>query len=246
MRVLSIEGHMNSSVETALTSRFDAALQQQGLFADTMGTLADGEEALRSFSYAALLVDQHLPDGDGVVWLRRRRSAGMVLPVLVMIPGGRYASDARIAALESGADDCVTLAETTPRELAARLRALLRRAPALATDVLRFGDLALDVGSRSVECDGLPFSCPRRELALLEILLRRAGRIVPRSTLEVELYGLSGEVCSNSLDVRVSRLRRTLQECGSTVGIRAIRGVGYTLAIEAQGAGASRRVGIAA
>ncbi len=212
-------------------SRFGAALRAGGFDQDVFGRLAEGAEAVATVSYQALLLDWRLPDGCAAAWLRGQRAAGLPTPALVLAEGA--SGEARIAALEAGGDDCVGLPGLSPRELVARLRALVRRPPVLVASVLKVGDLRLDTAARTVAVRGCLVPFPRRELGLLELLMRSHGRVLTRPMLEADLYGHAEEASPNSLEVRVSRVRHRLAAAGSRVAIRTVRGVGYTLAVGA-------------
>lgn len=193
---------------------------------------ADGEEALSTVDYAAVVADHPLVDGSTIDWLRRRRARGFPTPVLIVVKDEHSGAEARLAALDAGADDCVCLADTSPREIVARLRALLRRPSNLAHTVLEVGDLTLDLASRTITRMGHPVPFPRREFGVLELLMRRCGRVVSRASLEAALYGHMGDVCPNSIDVRISRVRHRLRACGSSAVIRTVRGIGYVINAE--------------
>jgi DNA-binding response OmpR family regulator len=109
------------------------------------------------------------------------------------------------------------------------LRAVLRRPAGLCPDVIRAGRLAFDVGHREASIEGQPFELPRRELLVLEALIRRMGRTVLRSALEEAVYNFDDEIQSNALDTHVSRLRRKLADANAGIEIHGIRGVGYLL-----------------
>lgn len=147
--------------------------------------------------------------------------------MVVVVPGDD--TKERIAALDVGADDCVPR-QVHGRELLARLRAVLRRPPALSSPVLSIGNVRLDVATRKVWVGGQPVAIPRRELSLLEHLMRRYGQVVPRPALEGDLYGHLDDACPNSIGVGISRVRRHMQHAEATVSISTVRGVGYMLA----------------
>jgi DNA-binding response OmpR family regulator len=134
----------------------------------------------------------------------------------------------RVSGLDTGADDYL-VKPFEMDELLARCRALLRRPGAGLGSVLSAGNLDLDTTARQVRIAGQGIETPRREVALLETLLRRAGQVVPRPALEESLYGFDDEVTPNALEAHVSRLRRRLAEAGADVTIHTVRGVGYLL-----------------
>ncbi len=120
-------------------------------------------------------------------------------------------------------------------ELVARLQALLRRPGHLLGRLLSFGNVALDTEGRQVFVGGTPRAFPARETAVLEILLRRGGNVAPKRLFEDQLFGLSGDVGSNAVEVYVHRLRKMLGDAGASVKIHTVRGVGYLMAEEKAG-----------
>ncbi|MCB1995230.1 MAG: winged helix-turn-helix domain-containing protein, partial [Rhodoferax sp.] len=164
-----------------------------------------------------------LPRRDGLDVLAAVRRAGVRLPVLVLT--ARDAVPDRIRGLDLGADDYV-LKPVDLDELAARLRALVRRAHGQADARLQAGGVVLDPATRQVSLDGAPVSLSTREFDLLQALMLDAGRLLSREQLEQRLYGWGTEVESNAVEVHVHHLRRKL---GPTL-IQTVRGVGYVLA----------------
>jgi len=213
-----------------------AALAANGFNFDEFTALADAAAALASSTYAGVLLSRRLADGCGATWLARQRARGFATPVVIVSSDDGI--DDRIRVLDSGADDCVHRS-ITGRELLARLRAVLRRPPALVTAVLEYGNVRMNTTERQVWVAGQPIAVPRRELDLLEHLMTRAGRVVARTILENNLYGLTEDVSPNSLEVRVSRVRRHLSQAGANVTIRTHRGTGYTLELLAEHAPAA-------
>jgi DNA-binding response OmpR family regulator len=134
----------------------------------------------------------------------------------------------RIRALECGADDCV-IDTLDARELVAKVRAILRRPPALRSQVIQAGNLRFDTEAREVFAGEKMIVLPRRELGILEHLMRSFNRTVTRDYLEAGIYGSFGEVCPNSIEVRISRLRRCLEQARANVEIKTLRGLGYRL-----------------
>jgi two-component system, OmpR family, response regulator QseB len=200
-----------------------AHLRERGFTVDEAGSRGEAHDALAAGRYAAMVVDLGLPDGDGVDLLGRADAA----PALVIT--ARDSVGERVAGLNAGADDYLTKPFDL-EELEARLRAILRRPGARRDIRLVFGDLAFDTAGRQAWAGEALLLLRRRELQLLEALMAAAGRIVVRDLLEERLYGFDTAVTPNALEVSVSRLRRALEQAGSTVRLEAQRGVGYRLA----------------
>ncbi|MGA3402108.1 MAG: response regulator transcription factor [Acetobacteraceae bacterium] len=218
MRLLLVEDNAR-----LLTLTRDA-LARAGFDTDGVTTAADAEAALRSIAYSAVVLDLGLPDQDGLVLLKKLRAAGHTLPILVLTARGGV--EDRVRGLDAGADDYL-VKPFAQEELQARIRVLLRRPGGLLGQALELGRLRLDTVSREVTIDGAPQSLSPREMTVLEILLRRAGRVVPKHILEDHLFGLSAEVGSNAVEVYVHRLRKQLMEAHAGVEIHTIRGIGY-------------------
>jgi two-component system, OmpR family, response regulator len=210
-----------------------SALQTNGFRLDLFPLLSEGEEALQQLRYAMLLVNSKLPDGNGIDWLRSRRRSDPCTPLVMITPA--HDVENRIRALDAGADDAVpdTL---DARELVARLRAVLRRNPFIQPDFIEKGSLRFDLTSREVLSGDAPVAIPRRELDILEMLMLSFGRTVTREFLEGSVYGVTSDICSNSIEVRVSRLRRLLAQANASVEIKTIRGLGYRLQMREEGA----------
>ena len=203
-----------------------AALRGYGYTPDQLDNLGDAAEALSLTSYNGMVLRRRLTDGDSISWLRQCRARGVQVPAVVVMSASTV--EERIEALDAGADDCVQL-PVDQRELVARVRAVLRRPPVLEAASLQAGNVVMDVQSREVWVGEKPIVIPRLETCLLEHLMRRAGRIVPRGVLEENVYGHADDWCPNSLEVRVSRVRRRLTSANAGVVIHAVRGIGYTL-----------------
>ena len=177
--------------------------------------------------FDAVLLDVMMPGMDGLAVLRKLRDAGHRVPVIMLTARGDEAD--RVVGLELGADDYVAK-PFSPRELLARLRAVLRRAdPSAVADKLTAAGITVDSAAREAWVDGVPVELTGLEIDLLLALLRRAGRVVPRSAL-MDLAG-RGDVAVNdrAVDVHISRLRKKLGDDAAT-RIRTVRGVGYVLA----------------
>ena len=203
-----------------------AGLRQHGFQVDWVRDGRAAERELRSGAYAAAVLDLGLPLQDGLAVLRRARAQGVAAPVLVLT--ARDALPERIRGLDLGADDYV-VKPVDLGELAARLRALVRRAQGQPQERLASAGVVLEPATRRVTLDGAPVILSPREFDLLHLLLLGAGRVLSREHLEQQLYSWGQEVDSNAVEVHVHHLRRKLRP-GL---IQTVRGVGYALAREA-------------
>lgn len=182
----------------------------------------DAESALRTQEYSVVLLDLGLPQLSGtelLTTLRRRREA---VPVLVITARDQVAD--RIGTLDLGADDYLVKPFDLD-ELAARIRAVLRRKSGQADSVLRFRNIELDPARHTVTVSGNPVELSRHEYALLAVLMRQPGVVLSRARLEDSLYGWGEEVGSNAVEVHIHHLRRKL----GVDAIHTVRGVGYRL-----------------
>ncbi len=203
-----------------------AALRRYDIVVDHVATLADAIEAVSGDVHAAVLLDRQLPDGDGLTLIPKLRAKGTSIPVIVLTARGDLAD--RVMGLNTGADDYLAKPFAI-EELLARLRAVLRRPADVAADLMQVGRLSFDFDNRVAAVAGEPLNLPRRELLVLETLLRRIGRTVQRASLEEAVYSFDDEIQSNALDTHISRLRRKLADSDSGLEIHAIRGIGYLL-----------------
>lgn len=220
MRLLIVED------ETRIAELVKAGLVREGFAVDVVGQCSDARAALAVTSYDAAVVDLGLPDGDGLDLLRELRTGGNRTPVLVLT--ARDAVDDRVRGLDTGADDYL-VKPFAMAELVARAKALLRRPGGALGAILKAGNISFDTIERDVMIGGSPLVLPRREGAILEHLMRRLGRVVPKSVLEEKLYGIDDEHGSNPIPVHVHHLRRKLLDCGANAEIHTVRGVGYLL-----------------
>jgi DNA-binding response OmpR family regulator len=204
-------------------------LTAAGYETDIVGGVDEARDAVRSVSYAAMILDLGLPDGDGLSVLLELRRRMDPLPVLVLT--ARSGLQDRVNGLRSGADDYLAKPFAL-EELVARLEAILRRPGQLLGSSLHLANLVYDTETRQIFVDDVPRIFSARETSVLEILLRRQGRVVPKKNVEDHIFGLSGDVASNAVEVYVSRLRKQLSECGAKILIHTIRGVGYLMAEE--------------
>ena len=192
---------------------------------------ADGRKVLELVTisdYDAVILDVMLPFVDGLELCQQLRSSGSQVPVLMLT--ARDSVDARIAGLDSGADDYLTKPFDVG-ELYARLRALIRRGVRPAMPVrMTAGPLEIDSRSHRVMCRGELVSLTKREYALLEYLVRRAGEIVGRADISEHVWDGSSDPMSNVIDVFIQRLRRKIDLPGQDSVIQTRRGEGYLLA----------------
>ena len=198
-------------------------LRQDGFTVDWVSDGRAAELALADRVHDALVLDLGLPKRTGVEVLQGMRRRGDARPVLILT--ARDAVADRVAGLDAGADDYMVKPFELD-ELAARLRALLRRSAGRAASVLVHGELTIDPATREVRRNGEPVALSAREFALLEALLARPGAILSRVQLEEKLYGWTDAVESNAVEVHIHALRRKL---GADF-IRNVRGVGWMVA----------------
>ena len=220
MRILVVDD------EPAVREALRRALQLEGYDVELAG---DGVEALERLAVSgvdAVLLDVMMPRLDGLETCRRLRRDGNALPVLMLT--ARDAVSDRVAGLDAGADDYV-VKPFALEELLARLRALLRRLAPQGGDVLRFGDLTLDPGTRQVERGGERIELTRTEFSLLELFLLNPRQVLTRSVIFERVWGYDFGFGSNSLDVYIGYLRRKTEAGGRPRLIQTIRGVGYAL-----------------
>lgn len=220
MRILLVEDNRR------LGGLITEALTAQGFVADCVRTAGDGEAALATALYDAAVLDLGLPDADGMTLLRRKDGIRPATPILVLT--ARDSTQALIDALDGGADDYLRK-PFEMNELLARLRALMRR-PGQALGIrLTEGNIAFDTIQRRVRIAGAEVEISRKELAALELLLRRAGSVVSKGQFEESLYGFGEEVGSNAIEVLIHRLRKKLTASGADVEVHTLRGIGYVL-----------------
>ena len=200
-----------------------AGLRQLGFLVDWVRDGEAAERELRAEPYAAAVLDLGLPLKDGMAVLQDIRRAGSSLPVLVLT--ARDALPDRIRGLDVGADDYV-VKPVDLDELAARLRALVRRSHGQPQENLQSGDLVLDPAARSVTLKGVRVPLSTREFDLLHALMLNAGRVMTRDQLERRLYSWGEEIDSNAIEVHIHHLRRKLRPDL----IETVRGVGYAMA----------------
>lgn len=220
LRILLVEDNAE------LAALIMSGLRSAGYLADHMATAADGEHARRLGQYSLLILDLGLPDADGLSLLRDIRQANDAVPVLILT--ARSGVSDRVEGLRAGADDYLAKPFAF-EELLARIEALQRRPRQLADTMLFIANLKLDVPNRQAFVDQQPITLNAREISVLELLLRRKGRVVPKQVFEDQLFGLSGDGSPNAVEVYVYRLRKQLVDHGATVKVHTVRGVGYLI-----------------
>ncbi|MCC9598270.1 response regulator [Rubrivivax sp. JA1055] len=218
--------------DSRLTTMVGDYLRRNGFEVDTAGSLAAGREQLRHRAYDALLLDLMLPDGDGLDLTRELRSDARTrrLPLLMLTARGEPMD--RIVGLELGADDYLPK-PFEPRELLARVKALLRRAaPEPAGDeVLRFGRLEVDLGARQARLDGQPCDLTSHQFDLLVVLAQSPGRVLSRDQITDALKGHPLEAFDRSIDVHISRIRAVIEDDPKNPKrVLTVRGAGYVFA----------------
>jgi two-component system response regulator MprA len=192
-------------------------------------TASDGGRALAMIEEQepdAIILDVMMPFVDGLETARRLRAHGYTTPILMLTARGEVGD--RVDGLDAGADDYLTKPFAL-EELLARLRALLRRAHHDVSEVLSGVGLEMNLGTRDVKRGDEPLELTKTEFELLEALLRDPGKVVSRSQLYEEVWGIDFETSSNSLDVYVGYLRRKTEAGGRPRVIHTVRGVGYVL-----------------
>lgn len=218
MRVLLVED------DRALSLGIQHALESEGWRVDV---LADGEQAAQvglQGEHGLAILDLGLPRKSGMDVLRQWRGQGVAMPVLLLTARDDLAD--RVQGLDAGADDYLVKPFELP-ELLARLRALRRRAAGRIEDKLVFGELELDLTGRELRFRGERVALSPREMALTELLLHKAGRVVPKDSIVARLSSWEADFSENSVEVYVHRLRKRFADLG--VVIKTVRGFGYVL-----------------
>lgn len=217
MRVLLVED------DPALNRQVDMALQEAGYAVDVATNGRDAWALGDVETFDAVVLDLGLPQMDGLSVLRRWRSAGRNMPVLVLTARDQWHE--KVEGIDAGADDYLTKPFHT-QELLARLRGLIRRASGLASPLLTAGTVVLDTRSGRVTVDGQPVTLTSHEFRVLAYLMHHPGAVVSRTELTEHVYAQDAERDSNTIEVFINRLRKKLP-AGL---IETVRGMGYRLA----------------
>jgi len=220
MRILVIEDDRKAAELLA------TGLQEEGLVVDVASTGAAGDELASVNTYAVIVLDWRLPDREGIVVCRDLRRRGIFTPILMLT--ARDALDDRVTGLDAGADDYLVKPYGFS-ELMARIRALSRRSELSRPVVLRVADLELDTVSQHVARGGEPIDLTAKEYAILEVLMRHAGAVVPRSAVTEHVWVSELDMSPNLLEVHLSRLRRKIDHGHRSPLIHTIRGRGYMI-----------------
>jgi two-component system OmpR family response regulator len=218
MHVLIVED------DTVLADGLTHALRRAGYAVDACESGSRADHALAAGTYDLVVLDVELPALDGFEVLRRLRARKSKTPVLMLT--ARDALHDRVKGLDLGADDYV-VKPFEMAEIEARVRALIRRSQGASDNEIVVGNLHVDVEGRVARVGNAPLDLLPREFAVLEVLMRRAGRVVLKDTLLSSLYEWRDEVGPNAIEVQVHRLRKKLAE--AEVDIRTVRGLGYLL-----------------
>ncbi|MWB76593.1 response regulator [Pseudooceanicola sp. 216_PA32_1] len=219
MRLLLVEDTADLAEAVAIR------LGRSGIACDTAGSVAEAQAHLAVQAYDVILLDIDLPDGTGTGLLRKLRAGGLRTPVLMLT--ALFSVDDRVTALNLGADDYL-VKPFDQRELEARIRALYRREQSQKGEEIRLGVLALDPAAQTVTLDGAALQMTRREMTLLELLMRNPGRVMSKERLFEGLYSFDdADVGLNAVELYIARLRKKLS--GSGVRIETQRGLGYRL-----------------
>jgi DNA-binding response OmpR family regulator len=220
MRILLLEDH------DRLAQSIVQGLGGFGFGVDAFGTAERGVGASRSLDYDAVILDLGLPDRDGLEIIGELRERNAASPILILTARDRV--DDRVAGLDRGGDDYL-MKPFAMKELAARLRALLRRPGRVLGTILESGNLRLNTLLRQLEVNGRIVGISPREIGALELLMRQAGQVVSKRALEQALFGSSDDVNPNTVEALISRLRKRLDEIGADSSIHTLRGIGYLL-----------------
>ncbi len=219
MRILVVED------DEVLLNGLQVGLELAGFNVEAVATCADAAAAIHTSIFDAVVLDLMLPDGSGIDVLNEMRTRRSTAPVLLLT--ARDSVRDRIAGLDAGADDYLGKPFDLD-EVAARLRALTRRASGHAAAILRWRDISLDPATMTVTRAGEPIRLSRREFSILHALMDRPGQILSKGHLEDRLYGWQEDVESNTIEVHIHNLRQKL----GPATIETVRGVGYRLAEE--------------
>jgi two-component system, OmpR family, response regulator len=220
VRILLVEDHAE------LAERIAKRIRRAGYAVDYFGSLQEARLAIEQQAYALALLDRRLPDGDGLSMVSHIRSRQPGSRILIL--SALDTLDDRVEGLDAGADDYLVKPFELD-EMMARIRASLRRPGGERAPPIEIGSLSFDIDTRTASVGGVPVVLLRRELSLLDVLVRRVDCVVARESLVSEIYGFDEEVDEHALTKLVSRLRARLVELDAGVHIHTARGLGYMI-----------------
>jgi len=218
LRILLVEDNQD------LAEGLSAILRGSGYAVDVVSDGASAHAVAAAETFDLVILDLNLPEMDGLDVLRAMRARQNRAAVLILTARG--APEERIKGLDLGADDYM-IKPFDVGELEARVRVLLRRQAGLRASTVSYGNVSLDLNTRSFSSGGAPIEIPARELGLLELLFMRAGKVVAKDAIMQSLTGFDDDLSPNAIEQYVSRLRKRLAPHGLTV--RTARGIGYYL-----------------
>jgi two-component system OmpR family response regulator len=224
VRILLVEDNQ------ALAEGLSTILRGSGYAVDAVADGASAEAVAAAEAYDLVILDLNLPEMDGLDVLRSMRARQNKAAVMILTARGT--PEERVKGLNLGADDYM-IKPFDISEFEARIRVLLRRQAGLRSSVVQYGGVAFDLTSRTFSSEGMPLDIPAREVALLELLFMRAGKVVSKDAIVGSLTGFGDDLSSNAIEQYVSRLRRRLAPHGLTV--KTARGIGYYLETAAAG-----------
>jgi two-component system OmpR family response regulator len=218
VRILLVEDNQ------ALAEGLSTILRGSGYAVDAVADGASAEAVAAAEAYDLVILDLNLPEMDGLDVLRAMRARANKAAVMILTARGT--PEERVKGLDLGADDYMIKPFDIP-EFEARIRVLLRRQAGLRSSIVNYGGITFDLNSRTFSSQGVTLDLPAREVALLELLFLRAGKVVSKDAIMASLTGFDDDLSANAIEQYVSRLRRRLAPHGLTV--KTARGIGYYL-----------------